>query len=214
MKTLRPFTASHGDYDNGLFYPSSGGEGPDEPSADAALVARRLIREGLADYFALDMDVYVGSGIPWYSGRGVAKPLCRPDAFVAFGVRLGERASWHLKREVIVPAVCLYVETPSNRAAVLGPIKDRCERLGVKEYLVFSDDRVAGFRLRGKRYGGIRPGGDWGIRSRLLGLRLVNEYGEPRFVEAATGEVVLTRHEQAIRSVRAKRAELTPRTGD
>jgi hypothetical protein len=212
MKTLRPFTAPHADYDDGLFYPSSGG--PDEPSADAVLVTRRLIREALADYFALDLDVYVGSGIPWYSGRGVVKPLCRPDAFVAFGVRLGERASWHLKREVIIPAVCLHVETRSNRAAVLGPIKDQCERLGVKEYLVFSHDRVAGFRLRGRRYRGIRPDGDGGVRARLLGLRLVNEYCDPRFVEAATGEVVLTRHEQAIRNVRTKQAELTPRTGD
>lgn len=212
MTTLRPFTAPHADYDDGLFYPSSGG--PDEPSADAVLVARRLIREALADYFALDVDVYVGSGIPWYSGRGVAKPLCRPDAFVAFGVKLGERASWHLEREGIIPAVCLHVDTRSNRAGIWGPIKGRCERLGVKEYLVFSRDRVAGFRLRGKRYCGIRPDGDGGIRSRLLGLRLVNEYGDPRFVEAATGEIVLTRHEQAIRSVRAKQAAQTLRTGD
>jgi hypothetical protein len=48
----------------------------------------------------------------------------------------------------------------------------------------------------------------------MLGLRLVSEYGDPWFVDAATGEVVLTRDEQAIRSVRAKQAELTPRTGD
>jgi hypothetical protein len=112
------------------------------------------------------------------------------------------------------PAVCLHVETRSNRAAVLGPIKDRCEQLGVKEYLVFSHDRVSGFRLRERRYCGIRPEGDGGIRSRMLGLRLVSEYGDPWFVDAATGEVVLTRDEQAIRSVRAKQAELTPRTGD
>jgi hypothetical protein len=82
---------------------------------------------------------------------------------------------------------------------------------------VFNPDRVRGFRLRGGRYRAIRPGGDGGIRSRLLGLRLVSEYGYPRFVEVATGEVVLTRREQALRSVQGKRANaarVSPRRGD
>lgn len=80
----------------------------------------------------------------------------------------------------------------------------------MKEYLVFHPDRITGFRLHGGRYRAIRPGGDDGIRSRVLGLRLVSEYGYPRFVEAATGEVLLTRREQALRSVRAKRASAVP----
>jgi hypothetical protein len=202
MTTPRPFTAPAGEYEDGLFYPSE--DGPNELGADGPLVTRRLIREALGDYFALDPGVYVGAEIPWYTGAS-RKPLCTPDAFVAFGARFGERVSWCLDREGIVPAVCIHVETPTNRTDVFGPAKDRCERLGVKEYLVFGADRVAGFRLQGRRYRAIRPGGDGGVRSRLLGLRLVSEYGYPRFVDVATGEVVLTRHEQALRSVQAGR---------
>ena len=200
----RPFTAPSVEYDDGLFFPSE--VGPTELGADAPLVSRQLIRESLADYFALDLEVYVGAGIPWYADRGSRNPYCTPDTFVAFGVRFGERAAWHPGREGVVPAVCVYVETPGNQGEVLGRWKDRCEGLGVKEYIVFDPDRIRGFRLHGGRYRAIRLGGDGGIRSRALGLRLVSEYGYPRFVEIATGEVVLTRREQALRSVQGQRA--------
>src|SRR4051794_554404 len=97
MTIMRPFTAAHEEYDNGLFCPAE--DGPNELGLDAPLVARRLIREGLVDVFALESDVHVGVGLPWYTRRGNRRPLCVPDAFVAFGVRLRERRSWRIDRE-------------------------------------------------------------------------------------------------------------------
>jgi hypothetical protein len=212
MNTLRPFTSPSDEYDGGLFYPSS--DGPDESGRASPAEARRLIREALEDFFALELDVYVGAAVPWYTGRGMVRRLCMPDAFVAFGARSGERKRWWIDREKVVPTVCIDVKARSNRADRFGPRNELCERLGVKEYLVFAPERVAGFRLDKGRYRAIRPGGDGGVRSTELGLRLVSEYGYPRFVDLATGEVVLTRREQALRSVRAKQAALIPRMGD
>jgi Uma2 family endonuclease len=211
MKTARPFTAPNDDYDGGLFYPSS--DEPDELGWDGPAESRRLIREALADFFTVQLDVYVGAGVPWYADRNPGRRLLVPDAFVVFGVRSGERKRWRLDREKVVPGVCVHVRTPANRADLFGPRKELCELLGVKEYLVFAPDQVAGFRLRAGRYRRIRPGDDNGVRSHELGLRLVSEYGYPRFVDAATGEVVLTRREQALGSVRAKQAAPIPRTG-
>jgi hypothetical protein len=204
---LRPFTAPSAEYDDGQFFPSE--DGPNELGADAPLVARRLIREALADCFALDLGVYVGAGVPVYAGGPTRGRLCTPDALVVLGARQGEWAAWCVEREGLVPTVCVDVGTRVNRAHLLGAVKGRLERLGVKEYLIFHPDRVIGFRLRAGRYQSIRPGADGGIRSRLLGLRLVSEYGYPRFVDMATGEVVLTRREQALRSAQAKRANPT-----
>jgi hypothetical protein len=105
MATPRPFTAPSSEYDGGLFFPSE--DGPNELGADAPLVARRLIGQALADYFALGLDTYVGTGLAWRTDDGSRKSNGRPDAFVAFGVRFGERAVWHLGREGVVPAVCV-----------------------------------------------------------------------------------------------------------
>src|SRR5215204_706711 len=171
MTILRPFTAAKDEYDNGLFYPTE--DGSNELGPDAPLVARRLICEALADYFALDLGVYVGAGLPVYAGGPTRGRLCTPDAFVVLGARRGEWAAWHVDREGLVPAVCVDVGTRVNRAHLLGPVKGRLERLGVKEYLIFDPDRVIGFRLWNGRYQCVRPGADGGIRSRLLGLRLV-----------------------------------------
>jgi hypothetical protein len=197
-----PFTESDEDYDGGLFYPSS--EGSDlDPGPDAALEARRLIQDALADYFSLDDDVFVGRGI---RVRGPAGSRM-PDAFVARRVKSGERSVWSIVRERVAPAVCIDVLRAGR--LLLGPVKADYERWGVKEFLLVDPGgrqfpgRVGGFRLRAGRYTSIRPGGDGGIHSVELGLRLVSEYGYPRFVEPASNRVVLTRREQAMRSLRS-----------
>jgi Putative restriction endonuclease len=218
MNRVRPFTERHEDYCGGLFYPSEDGDA--EPDRDALPYARRLLREGLEDYFALDLGVYVGSRIPVYGNRPGRHLLGSPDVLVAFRTTPRERTAWRIRQEGKPPAVCLHVLTAANLAKLLGPVKTEYERARVSEYLVFDPSgrylagHVAGFRLRRDRFRTIRPAADGGVWSRQLGLRLVAQYGYPRFVEVATGKVVLTRHEQAIRSVRRKRAERSPNGAD
>jgi hypothetical protein len=214
MNRVRPFTEFHEDYCDGLFYPSEDGDA--EPDRDALPYARRLLREGLEDYFALDLGVYVGSRIPVYGNRPGRHLLGSPDVLVAFRTTTWKRTAWRIWQEGEPPAVCLHVLTAANRAKLLGPVKIGYQRARVSEYVLFDPcgrylaGHVAGFRLRRDRFRTIRPDTDGGVRCRQLGLRLVAEYGYPRFVEVATGEVVLTRREQAIRSVRRKQSERSP----
>ncbi|MBO0699225.1 MAG: hypothetical protein J2P46_12585 [Zavarzinella sp.] len=211
MNRVRPFTELHEDYCGGLFYPSE--DGDTEPDRDALPYARRLLREGLEDYFALELAVYVGSRIPVYGIRPGRHLLGSPHVLVAFRTTPRERTAWRIRQEGAPPAVCLHVLTAASQGKLLGPVKTEYERARVSEYLLFDPSgrhfrgHVAGFRLRRDRFRTIRPDTDGGVRSRQLGLRLVGEYGYPRFVEVATGEVVLTRREQAIRSVRRERSE-------
>jgi hypothetical protein len=87
--------------------------------------------------------------------------------------------------------------------ANLGPVRDDYETAGVREYFVYDPTQeyleapLIGFRRRAGRFHPIRPDAVGGMVSRELGLCLVPEGLMLRLVHPETGELVLTRAEQA-----------------
>jgi Uma2 family endonuclease len=212
MSLIRPFTSANDDYENGLFYPSS----DDELSvAFSRRYVKRLMREALEDYFILDRDVFVDQRIPILRDIQRESRLPVPDVLVCLQTHDRERTCWNVEAEGRAPTVCVQVFDDRTRSKFFDDARLCYEEIGVQEYLLFDASpslrttRVFGFRLVNRRFVKLRAEGDDGVTSRKLGLRLLSEYGCPRFVDVQSGEVVLTRREQALRDVRERRQALS-----
>jgi Uma2 family endonuclease len=190
------------DVEDGVYYPSSDGKPMAE--TDFHVLAIRLLLDALEDVFATRNDVYVAGNVNWFWERGNPRRRRAPDAMVVFGVEKGPRRSFRSWREGgAVPAACFEMASERTWKKNLGQVKDDYEAAGVKEYFVFDPTReyleapILGFRRRGQRFRPIRPDRVGGMVSEGLGLCLVPEGIMLRLVHPESGELVLTRAEQA-----------------
>ena len=151
-------------------YPDSDGK----PMSDHTLQYKWIvvIREGLADQFADDPNIFVGANLLWYPVEG--KPTIRgaPDVLVAIGRPRGERGSYKQWQEGgIAPHVVFEVLSPGNRP---GEMKRKFlfyQQHGVEEYYVYDpfSGSLEGWRRRGgelKKIARLR-----GFVSPRLGIR-------------------------------------------
>jgi Uma2 family endonuclease len=190
------------DVEDGVYYPSSDGKPMAE--TDFHVLAIRLLLDALEDVFATRNDVYVAGNVNWFWERGNPRRRRAPDVMVVFGVEKGPRRSFRSWREGgAVPAACFEMASERTWKKNLGQVKDDYEAAGVKEYFVFDSTReyleapILGFRRRGQRFRPIRPDRVGGMVSEGLGLCLVPEGIMLRLVHPESGELVLTRAEQA-----------------
>jgi Uma2 family endonuclease len=190
------------DVEDGVYYPSSDGKPMAE--TDYHVLAIRLLLDALEDVFATRNDVYVAGNVNWFWERGNPRRRRAPDVMVVFGVEKGPRRSFRSWREGgAVPAACFEMASERTWKKNLGQVKDDYEAAGVKEYFVFDPTReyleapILGFRRRGQRFRPIRPDRVGGMVSEGLGLCLVPEGIMLRLVHPESGELVLTRAEQA-----------------
>jgi Uma2 family endonuclease len=190
------------DVEDGVYYPSSDGKPMAE--TDFHVLAIRLLLDALEDVFATRNDVYVAGNVNWFWERGNPRRRRAPDVMVVFGVEKGPRRSFRSWREGgAVPAACFEMASERTWKKNLGQVKDDYEAAGVKEYFVFDPTReyleapILGFRRRGQRFRPIRPDRVGGMVSEGLGLCLVPEGIMLRLVHPESGELVLTRAEQA-----------------
>jgi Putative restriction endonuclease len=157
------------DLEDGVLYPSSDGKPMAE--TDFHVLAIRWLLDALEDVFKDRDDIYIAGNVNWFWQRGNPRRRRSPDAMVVVGVEKGPRRSFRSWNEGgAVPAVCF--EMASART-------------------------LLGFRRRGRQFHSIRPDSVGGMASRELGLCLVPERLMLRLVRTDTGELVLTREEQA-----------------
>jgi len=190
------------DLEDGVYYPSSDGKPMAE--TDFHVLTIRFLLDALEDVFATRNDVYVAGNVNWFWEQGNPRRRRAPDAMVLFGVEKGPRRSFRSWNEGgAVPIACFEMASARTWRANLGAIRDDYEEAGVREYFVYDPTReyleapLIGFRRRGGRFHRIRPDAVGGMVSRELRLCLVPEGLMLRLAHPESGELVLTRAEQA-----------------
>ena len=160
-------------------YPETDGE----PMAENTLQFRWIvtIKEGIANLFRDDPDVFVAGDLFWSPVEGDPKTRTAPDVMVAFGRPRGDRRSYLQWREDhIPPQVVFEVLSPGNRPGAMGEKLRFYERFGVEEYYIHDPDENAleGWRREGDRLQPIPRMDGWtsprlGIRFDLSGPELI-----------------------------------------
>lgn len=191
-----------------VYYPESDGQ----PMAETDLhreVMYDLIH-GLQTHYADAPEVYVSGNLFVYDVQGDPKSSFSPDAFVVLGVPKGRRRTFKLWEEGSVPCFIVEVTSESTRKQDLAK-KDRYQRLGVEEYLLFDPlgdylyPRIQGYRLKGGRYQPIKPAApDGSLESQITGLTLRIEGERLRLINTVTGEKIVWADEQGAELKRTK----------
>jgi len=184
---------------------------------DVHIDALIYLREALRDHFREAPQEYVTGNMFLYYEEGNTTACVAPDVFVVQGVGKHERRTYRLWEEGQPPAVVFEITSRGTRLEDLGTKRAVYAMLGVQEYFVYDPlgeylrPPLQGYRLHEGEYQRLRPAGEEGLISQVLGLELRVEAGRLRVVDPATGERLLTPAElQAARraaEVRAAEAE-------
>jgi Uma2 family endonuclease len=186
-------------------YPDSDGK----PMSDHTLQYKWIviIREGLADQYADDPNVFVGANLLWYAVEG--KPAIRsaPDILIAFGRPAGERGSYkQWQAGGIAPHVVFDVLSTGNRAGELKRKFQFYERYGVEQYYIYDpfSGSLQGWRRRGgtlKKIARMR-----GFVSPRLGIRFEPLEGQDNLtILSRRGQPFITPQEMSRRRDLAER---------
>ena len=186
-------------------YPSSDGE----PMAESD-ITRDFMIDGLKTleaYFENRSDVYVSANSFVYYERGNNKAVVAPDIYVVFGVRKRKRHSYKVWREGgMTPDFVLEItsETTQDKDQNLKP--DIYRWLDVKEYFQYDPSGhylnpiLQGVRLVDGKYqpitGEVISASDLSLYSETLGLELCLVYGDLRFRNPQTGELLLNEEDR------------------
>ena len=157
-------------------YPHSDGA----PLAQNTLQAHQLIYAFSAlEWFVHEHfpDAFAATDLLIYPRPHDLKASVAPDVFVAFGAGDKARLSYKLWEGEPVPAFVLEVLSGTTEDKDLGEKRGKYAAMGVGEYWVFDPfgrrirARIAGYRLRGRRYRPIPPlPGTRVVPSDVLGL--------------------------------------------
>ncbi len=179
----------------GVYYPESDGEPMAE--TDTHWVATADLALMLKDRYRDADDVYVASDNFVYFEEGNPAAVFSPDVYVVFGVPKRLRRGYKLWEEGQPPAVVIEVSSRKTWLEDKGNKMAVCAMLGVKEYYLFDpefdylDPPLQGFRLEAGQYASIVPGADGGLRSEVLGLKLVVVGDRLEVFDSETGERLL-----------------------
>lgn len=189
-------------------YPTSDGQ----PMAESTLhreIMSDLI-QGLKNRYAGTPDVWVGGNLFLCYEKGNPSACLAPDVLLAKGVSKWERPNYLLWEET-PPVLVVEVTSRKTRREDLGKKKDKYERIGVEEYLLFDPyneylrPSLQGLGLEKGRYQPIPPQPDGSIVSRTTGLTFLREGQRLRMVDTATGQPLLWIDE--IEEARAREAK-------
>ena len=178
-----------------VYYPDSDGE----PIAETPLhrVVMSDLINGLTRRYASDPEVYVGGNMFFYEVQGDPGSSFSPDVFVAKGVPNELRRVYKIWEEGEVPCFIVEVTSAKTRNEDTGSKKNRYERLGCEEYVLFDPEgdylnpRLQGYCLERGRYQPLPPNPDGSLFSRTTGLILRVEGIKLRLIDAITGEKLL-----------------------
>jgi Uma2 family endonuclease len=191
-------------------YPDSDGRFMGD--TDFHSLAMILIRQGLEDHFANVADVYVGMNLILYFVQGDPSKRRDPDILVARGVKgKHSRRSYRVWEEGALPRTLMEIVSKSSVNQDLEEKRLEYEQYGIAEYFLFDPERkymdapLRGFRLVHGRFEELTPLENDGLISEELGLMLVPEGTMLRLIDLKTGQLVLTRAEQAERALEQAR---------
>ena len=173
---------------------------------DAQLAAILYAVGALRVCFAGRADVYVSGDLLIYHEEGNSRASVAPDAFVVFGVEDRVRMNYKVWEEGKGPDFVLEVASRSTWREDVGPKLGVYAGLGVKEYFLYDprgeylSPRLQGHRLVGGTYerqvAVESIDRTLAMRSETLGLELRAKGGELRFRDPATGQNLLSHHEE------------------
>jgi Uma2 family endonuclease len=181
-------------------YPERDGE----PMAETDLHRELMIDliKALRNFFAHEPEVYVSGNLFIYYLAGDRSKRVAPDVFVVRGVSNHQRRVYRLWAEGRAPQVVIEVSSRETRNEDLQRKKQLCARLGVKEYFIFDPEythlkpSLRAYRLSGKQYvERVVTGGR--VRSKELGLELVDTGQTLRLADPESGQFLLTPEEEA-----------------
>ncbi|MDJ1182347.1 Uma2 family endonuclease [Roseofilum casamattae] len=185
-------------------YPSSDGE----PMAESDITREFMIDSvrSLQAYFQQRSDVYVSANSFIYYEQGNNKACISPDVYVVFGVRNRKRESYKVWREGgITPDFVLEVTSETTQEKDQGIKPNIYRQLEVKEYFQYDPSGhylnpiLQGLRLVDGEYepivGESVSASDISLYSKTLGLELCLVYGDLRFRNPQTGELLENRQE-------------------
>jgi Uma2 family endonuclease len=173
-----------------------------------------LLKQALEDFLSSG-GWYVASNLIFYWDYADPHQRRDPDILVARGVGSHRRRSYRLWEEGTLPCVLMEVVSRKTWRVDIGPKREQYERLGIPEYFIFDPEGryihppLQGFRLRKGAYAPIKRAADGCLTSQQLGLALRIEEAMLRLIDRKTGQLVLTRREQAEQL--ARRAEQAER---
>jgi Uma2 family endonuclease len=191
-------------------YPTSDGQ----PMAESTLhreIMTDLI-QGLKNRYAGVPDVWVGGNLFLCYEKGNPSACLAPDVLLAKGVSKWDRPNYLLWEET-PPVLVIEVTSRKTRREDLGKKKDKYERIGVEEYLLFDPyneylrPSLQGLRLERGHYQPIPPQPDGSILSQTTGLTFRREGQRLRMVDTAAEEPLLwidEIEEARVREVKAR----------
>lgn len=200
-------------------YPDADGK----PMAESDQARKYLIygTEVLRIYFQDRSDVYVSGNLFIYYEKGNLKAVVAPNVFVVFGINQGDRRSYKTwEEENKAPDFVLEITSKSTQKEDQEIKPNIYAALGVREYFQYDstgdylNPQLQGSRLVEGNYqpiaATILPNDVLLLSSQMLELELRLQSGELRFLDQATGEMLLTHEEQVQRahSLAAKLREL------
>ncbi len=179
-----------------VFYPTSDGEPMAETEAHLMLMVHLIAT--LRQYYAQRPDVYVIGNMYFYYLQGHPEARKAPDIMVIKGVdpKL-TRLSFKTWEEKAWPCAIIELTSPGTAKEDQEEKKLLYQQLGIREYFLFDplDEslprQLIGYRLIGHEYEELIPGGDGGVLSAELGVRLVPQGMQLALVHFGTGQRLL-----------------------
>lgn len=190
-------------------YPDADGK----PIAESDQARKYLIygTEVLRICFQDHSDVYVSGNLFIYYEQGNPRAVIAPDVFVIFGVTNGDRRShktWEEGNKA--PDFVLEITSKSTQKEDQEIKPNIYAALGVREYFQYDptgdylNPQLQGSRLVEGNYQPIAatrlPDDALSLPSQVLGLELRLQSKQLRFLDPATGKILLTHEEQMQRS--------------
>lgn len=184
-------------------YPSSDGQ----PMAETDFQRKPLTYavDALAVHFRNRDDIYVSGNLFIYYEEGNPKAAVAPDVFVVIGAAKHDRASYRLWQEPKTPDFVMEITSKRTRSEDQGSKRGLYAFLGVEEYWQYDptgdylDPPLKGLRLVEENYQPIAAmvgaAGRRVLHSDALGLDVYLDENRLRFLNPATGQLLLTLQE-------------------
>jgi len=176
-------------------YPASDGKPMAETDVHVMEIAAAL--ETLRLFFEDRADVYVAANNFIYYEEGDKTARFSPDVYVVHGVKKKLRRTFNIWAEKHAPSIVFEASSRSTWLEDIGNKKALCQRLAVKEYILFDPERdylkpaLQGFRLMNGQYIPIEPDAKDCLVSETIDLKIMlTPEGRLRFIDPKTGTIL------------------------
>jgi len=161
----------------------------------------------LSLFFEDQSDVYVAANNFIYYDESDKTARFSPDVYVVFGVKKKQRRIFKTWVEKHMPSIVFEASSRGTWLEDIGNKKALCQRMGVKEYILFDPERdylkppLQGFRLIDGQYVPIEPDAQGCLVSETLALKMrLTAEGQLRFLDPKTGATLPRMHDLKLKA--------------